>query len=235
MNYSWFQILGGDFSVRRMEMKCVNCGLENPRHSKFCRKCGVALGAHLKCSQCGSENPGDSLFCIVCGARLTGTQKLARGNQRKCKNCGHFNELEALFCVDCGEEMIKVPKENPKRQSVGPSYKTIALMIGMIFLAGLAVKLAITLSKDGGLLRLNSTSAPTSTPTARVDETQVIAVAKNFKCACGGCGELPLATCDCDMPKGAIEEKNFIRGRLAEGFTVEQVIEQLDNRYGHRV
>jgi cytochrome c-type biogenesis protein CcmH/NrfF len=212
-------------------MKCIKCGLENPRHSKFCRKCGEPLGAHLKCPQCGSENPGDSLFCIVCGARLTGNQKLLKGTQRKCTNCGHFNELEALFCVSCGEEMMRGLKGDQKQPSVGPSYKTIALVIGMIFLAGLAVKLAITLSKAGGL----SEPVLTSTPMAKVDEAQVTAVAKNFKCACGGCGELPLVTCNCDMPKGSVEEKRFIREKLAEGFAVEQVIEQLDKKYGHRV
>jgi len=68
-----------------------------------------------------------------------------------------------------------------------------------------------------------------------VKEAQVIAVAKNFRCACGGCGELPLATCECDMPKGAVEEKRFIREKLVEGFSVEQVIELLDKKYGHRV
>jgi len=61
-----------------------------------------------------------------------------------------------------------------------------------------------------------------------------MAVAKNFKCACGGCGELPLEACNCDMPKGAIEEKKFIREKLAEWFTVEQVIELIDKKYGHR-
>jgi cytochrome c-type biogenesis protein CcmH/NrfF len=212
-------------------MKCIKCGLENPRHSKFCRKCGGALGDHLKCPQCSSENPGDSLFCIVCGGSLSGNQRIIKGTQRKCRNCGHFNELEALFCVVCGEEMIKVHKENSKRQSVGPSYKAIALMIGIIFLAGLAVKLAITFSKGEGL----SEPVLTSTPMVKGNEAQVIAVARNFKCACGGCGELPLATCQCEMPKGSVEEKRFIREKLAEGFTVEQVIELLDKKYGHRV
>src|SRR5512139_171182 len=215
-------------------MKCINCGLDNPRHSGFCRKCREALGAQLKCPQCGSENPGDSLFCIVCGAMLTRDKKLVKGPRRKCTNCGHFNEPEALFCVGCGEGTIKVPKENSKRQSFGSSYKAIALMIGMIFLAGLAVKLAITFSKGEGLSKLNSAPVLTSSK-VEVDEAQVIAVAKNFKCACGGCGELPLVTCNCDMSKGSVEEKRFIREKLAEGFTVEQVIEQLDKKYGHRV
>jgi cytochrome c-type biogenesis protein CcmH/NrfF len=66
-------------------------------------------------------------------------------------------------------------------------------------------------------------------------EDQVRQVAVNFKCACEGCGELPLAECQCDMPKGAVEEKNFIRTKLNDGFTVPQVIELVDKKYGLRV
>lgn len=66
-------------------------------------------------------------------------------------------------------------------------------------------------------------------------EDQVRQVAVNFKCACGGCGELPLAECQCDMPKGAVEEKKFIRTKLNEGLTVPQVIELVDKKYGLRV
>lgn len=188
-----------------------------------CRKCGDALGGFLRCPQCGTENPGDSLFCIVCGARLSGNQKFVKGNQRKCRNCGQFNELDTRFCIVCDEEMVRGPKGDQKQQSAGPSYKTIALVIGMMFLAGLAVKLAITFSKGEGLSKLNSAPVLTSSM-VEVDEAQVVAVARNFKCACGGCGELPLATCQCEMPKGSVEEKRFIREKLAEGFTVEQVI-----------
>mgnify|MGYP003565157672 CR=1 FL=1 len=65
-------------------------------------------------------------------------------------------------------------------------------------------------------------------------EDQVRQVAVNFKCACGGCGELPLAECQCDMPKGAVEEKNFIRKKLTEGYKVPQVIELVEKKYGLR-
>lgn len=215
-------------------MKCNKCGLENPKQSKFCRKCGEGLGVHPRCSHCGSENPGDSVFCTQCGERLPEVKKSVKGTQRKCINCGHFNELEALFCVTCGEEMIKVRKENFNRESVGPSYRTIALIIGMIFLAGISVKLGITLSKRGSPSKLSSAPGQTSTSALSIDESQVIEVAKNFKCACGGCGELPLATCQCEMAKGSVEEKRLIREKLAEGYTVEQVIELLDKTYGHR-
>jgi len=130
--------------------------------------------------------------------------------------------------------MIKAPRGDQKQQSVGPSYRTIALVVGMIFLAGISVKLGITLSRGGSPSKLNSAFSQASTSALSVDESQVIEVAKNFKCACGGCGELLLATCNCDMSKGSVEEKRFIREKLAEGFTVEQVIEQLDKAYGHR-
>ncbi len=216
-------------------MKCIGCGFQNPKQSKFCKKCGELLRILRRCPQCGSKNPGDSLFCVVCGAGLSEVQKSVKGKQRKCRACGHFNELDTRFCVVCGEEMVRGPKGDPRQPSVGPSYKTIALAIGMIFLAGLAVKLVITFSERGGLSKLNSAPVLTSTPMVKVDEAQVIAVAKNFKCACGGCGELPLATCQCEMPKGSVEERRFIREKLAEGFTIEQVIEQLDKKYGHRV
>ncbi|MCK5418711.1 MAG: NAD-dependent epimerase/dehydratase family protein, partial [Desulfobacterales bacterium] len=43
---------------------------------------------------------------------------------------------------------------------------------------------------------------------------QVRLVTANFKCACGGCGELFLIDCTCDMPRGAKEEKDFIRKNL---------------------
>ena len=74
----------------------------------------------------------------------------------------------------------------------------------------------------------------TSTATNSIED-QVRQVAVNFKCACGGCGELPLAECQCDMPKGAVEEKRFIRTKLMEGLTVPQVIELVDKKYGLRV
>jgi len=130
--------------------------------------------------------------------------------------------------------MIRVPKENLKPKSDGLSFKTIGLVIGVIFFLGVLIKAGTTFFKAESRPGPSSSSASVS-DSVKVDEAQVIAVAKNFKCACGGCGELPLATCNCDMPKGSVEEKRFIREKLADGFTMEQVIEQLDKKYGHRV
>lgn len=216
-------------------MGCNKCWLEDPKKSKFCRYCGEPLRIRSRCPKCGCENSPDSIFCTQCGERvLLKIQRPKKGIQRKCTSCGRFNELEAAYCVVCGEEMRRMPRENLEGQSFGPSFKTIGLLIGVVLLIGVLIKAGTMFFKGESSSGVSSSPVSTSR-SIDVDEAQVIAVAKNFKCACGRCGELPLATCNCDMPTGSVEEKRFIRERLAEGHTVEQVIELLDKKYGHRV
>ena len=64
---------------------------------------------------------------------------------------------------------------------------------------------------------------------------QVWLVASNFRCACGGCGELPLVECDCNMPRGAIEEKKFIRDNLKKRLPVNEVINRVEKKYGLKI
>ena len=131
---------------------------------------------------------------------------------------------------------MKLPKMNSKRRSSGPSFKTIAIIIGVIFLFGILGEIGTTLFKQDRSSQAPSPSAPIRQSSAgRAEEAQVIAVARKFICACDGCGEKPLATFECDMPRGAVEEKNFIREKLAEGLAVDQVIELVDKKYGHRI
>jgi cytochrome c-type biogenesis protein CcmH/NrfF len=66
-------------------------------------------------------------------------------------------------------------------------------------------------------------------------ESQVKLVAANFKCACGQCGELFLVDCTCDMSRGAKEEKDFIRDKLRQGLSVDQVVNLVDKEYGHKI
>ncbi len=217
-------------------MRCVQCGTENQKQAKFCKKCGASPRISPHCSRCGADNAGDSAFCTECGEKLPAPQKSVKGTQRKCKNCGEFNSLDAIVCVACGEEIVSSPKENVPRRSSGPSFRAVALVVGIIFLFGIFVQIGMTVFKQDRSSQAPSSSASVRQPSfGKVDEAQVVAVARNFKCACGGCGEDALESCTCDMPKGAVEEKNFIREKLAEGLTVEQVIELVDKKYGHRV
>jgi hypothetical protein len=37
------------------------------------------------------------------------------------------------------------------------------------------------------------------------------------------------------MPRGAKEEKDFIRRNLQQGLSIDEVITLVDNEYGHRI
>ena len=127
------------------------------------------------------------------------------------------------------------------------NYWMITTIVAVVLLVGVSAKTMFSPRENTrSIIPIQSTTGQpitiqpkTVVPTATTlvtnsAEDQVRQVAVNFKCACGGCGELPLAECQCDMPKGAVEEKNFIRTKLADGYTVPEVIELLDQEYGHR-
>ena len=98
--------------------------------------------------------------------------------------------------------------------------------------AGLVVKMVYSpvSGTNSGSAMFQSASGNNANP-----EGQVRLVAANFKCACGQCGELFLIDCTCDMARGAVEEKNFIRNKLRQGMTVDQVINLMDQEYGHKI
>lgn len=112
------------------------------------------------------------------------------------------------------------------------SYWMIAALI-IIFLAGGVMINAVF--SPGSPIR---TGGLNDQPLAAANSNlagQVQLVAANFRCACGGCGELFLVDCTCDMARGAKEEKDFIRRKLQEGLSVDQVITLVDKEYGHRI
>jgi hypothetical protein len=108
----------------------------------------------------------------------------------------------------------------------------IVAAILVFFSAGFVAK--IIFSPVSGL-RAGSADFVSSSGGNATVESQVKLVAANFRCACGGCGELFLVDCTCDMPRGAKETKDFIRDRLQQGLAVDQVVELLDKEYGHKI
>ena len=113
-----------------------------------------------------------------------------------------------------------------------PNYWMIAALIVIFFSGGILLKAFYSPSsrKAGRVSNVSSGSKANA-----AIEGQVGLVAANFRCACGGCGELFLVDCTCDMPKGAVEEKEFIRNKLGQGLTVDQVVQLVDQQYGHRI
>lgn len=165
---------------------------------------------------------------------MGGKRRKAAG--RKCRDCDVFNDLDARYCGQCGNILTGYPQDRGKRRpdSRGkePSYWMIVAIIALIFSVGLGAKTVLYRSPEihkREKMHERSLSVDAST------ERQVQRVASNFRCACGGCGELPLIECNCDMPRGAVEEKTFIRERLKEGFTIDQVIERVERKYGLRI
>ena len=117
----------------------------------------------------------------------------------------------------------------------------ITAIVAMVLLVAVTAKTFFSPSRSAApittiqpIAAQPNTVQPTTSLATNPVEDQVRLVAINFKCACGGCGELPLAECQCDMPRGAVEEKSFIRTKLVEGYSVQQVIELVDKKYGHR-
>jgi cytochrome c-type biogenesis protein CcmH/NrfF len=151
-------------------------------------------------------------------------------------------------------EMAKKKKRRPQQTKQQPVKQKqtniwmITTIVAVVLLVGVSAKTMFSPRENSSpITPIQSTTAQpitiqpktvvpiSTTVVSNSEEDQIRQVAVNFKCACGGCGELPLAECQCDMPKGAVEEKGFIRTKLAEGYTVPEVIELVDQAYGHRV
>ena len=108
----------------------------------------------------------------------------------------------------------------------------IVAAILFFFAAGFVVKMVFVPVAGTSIRSENYQSNSNSGPAL---ESRVKLVAANFRCACGKCGELFLVDCTCDMPRGAKEEKDFIRDKLQRGLTVDQVIHLVDKEYGHKI
>ena len=106
----------------------------------------------------------------------------------------------------------------------------VASVVALITSAGLIAKIVFV--NNDAPVNINQ-NASTQSPNIVNNDARVQLVASRFRCACGGCGELPLDECTCDMPRGAVEEKNFIRNKLQQGLTVDQVVRAVDEKYGH--
>jgi len=128
----------------------------------------------------------------------------------------------------------KTPVEQPKAKPAGwqPSYWMIVAFIAIFFAGGVMIK--ILFLPTASLTTSASNDKPASGANSEI-VGQVQLVAANFRCACGGCGELFLIDCTCDMPRGAKEEKDFIRRNLQQGLSVDEVITLVEKEYGHRI
>lgn len=65
-------------------------------------------------------------------------------------------------------------------------------------------------------------------------DADTLAIAERFTCACGQCGELVLAECTCEHPRGAHEMKAFIAYKISQqSNTVDEIVKVVNYEYGH--
>jgi class 3 adenylate cyclase/predicted ATPase len=50
------------------EVRCGNCGADNPKRARFCIECGTPIPA--RCPRCDAEAPPRARFCAECGCAL---------------------------------------------------------------------------------------------------------------------------------------------------------------------
>ncbi len=129
-----------------------------------------------------------------------------------------------------GKGPVSQPKASPRGWQ--PSYWMIVAFIAIFFAGGVMIKAIFSSAPNisPGASNYQNVSGKDSAL-----EGQVRLVTANFRCACGGCGELFLIDCTCDMPRGAKEEKDFIRRNLQQGLSVDEVITLVEKEYGHRI
>ena len=64
---------------------------------------------------------------------------------------------------------------------------------------------------------------------------EVQRIASKFNCPCEKCGVVRLDECTCDIPRGAVEVKSYIQSLLNGKLSEQEIIQRVEERYGHRI
>jgi cytochrome c-type biogenesis protein CcmH/NrfF len=129
----------------------------------------------------------------------------------------------------------RAPEQPEEARPGGWQQNNWIIVAGIFFFLSAGLLAKVVLAPAGGRPGPGAGQVRPAASADAVLENNVRLVSANFRCACGQCGELPLIDCTCESPRGAKETKDFIRERLREGLTVDQVIQRLEERYGHRI
>ena len=194
----------------------------------------------MKCKDCGIENKNEALFCSHCGAKREKQKFNQRGNS--CPACDFKNQPNQKTCSCCGAELHPVHHEhNPlhqqpvqhkpqkRKERHGETKPKWHFAVGaIVLLAAVFVFIKSTEKSEEKEASPWSQIVETKTSDSQL-EAKVLDVASKFICSCGTCGEKPLDTCTCET---AVQERQFIRGRLQQGQTPEQVAVAVSTEFG---
>ena len=203
-------------------------------------------GFDMKCTDCGSENINDAKFCASCNASLVNVQQ---NETPLCEICGNENFPSAAFCSNCGhtlhahipEKQHLTPKNTKRKKSkkqYAPSLNSRFTIRSAIVAAAVIAFAVLIETKDS---RNPVDAQPPAQSLLSLRTMQSIATTEfepniysQFLCPCGKCKD-ELKSCACAHPNGATEVKAFIDQQISQQtFTVEQVIDMVQEKYGGR-
>jgi hypothetical protein len=197
-------------------MKCPDCGKENPSKNKFCISCGAKLDKKMNCSKCGNIIEPGERFCGQCGTKVTGKSEAAH---------------KAVKPVYRGKHTRGKSKKTSKSSKAGVN-SIVGYAILAIFVIGVTWFIAWSFSSPSRPRRVNTSVSQYQGTSVWSDEVQ--AIAANFNCPCGSCGDR-LDVCTCDEVKGSVEVKTYIKSLLEQGLTKFEVVEKVEENYGNRI
>lgn len=150
-----------------------------------------------------------------------------------CIHCGAELKSDAQFCSKCGNPANAGKKggRQKKKQAAGnqknTNGKTVSVPMPVLVIGGLVIVFfgIVLLTRQPGQQAPMVAQQPQNT--MRQD---VYAVATQFTCPCGDCQD-NLAVCDCTVPHGAMEVKQFIREGLDQGRTPDQMVTAVQLKY----
>ncbi|MHA1206444.1 MAG: double zinc ribbon domain-containing protein [Candidatus Hodarchaeales archaeon] len=106
-----------------MQMRCNNCGADNPAEARFCYECGKGNFSKtplppsteenvLHCSKCGVSNSASMNYCLECGTPLIKNKKI---DSNICPTCGIPVDSSNYYCPNCGQTVGVQPVTSSKK------------------------------------------------------------------------------------------------------------------------
>ena len=137
------------------------------------------------------------------------------------------SKVAAQFMCACGncsnESLDQCPCETAQRARQ---------LIRTSILSGRPIRqvLAMVDSSFGGRIEKPAGKLEGDPDAAMSQRTEVLS---HFRCPCGKCGMENLAECDCDHPRGGMEVRAFLDGKLLEKkYSPDQLIVEIEKVYG---
>lgn len=159
-------------------------------------------------------------------------------HQKICSKCQAKNNTSAKFCVHCGHVFVSVKNRIKKYKTGAASKKSFRRQrqpwwqrnSGTVLLVTVLATLLLSsvVYMNNRASKITGDYVEQKTNDMEV-ENKVDTVVSKFVCACGSCPQNPLKTCGCVTAR---QERDFIRNSLARGKPIDNIIIDLNEKFG---